>query len=750
MSVPYTGYLEFNWDEPNVIFTSYIVDVYVNQSFFHRKELPKSANYYSVSGLQEGSSAFLSITPSNKGSKYKKSKIVTNTQTIPIFQSTEKIGINSIKINGFVVPIERNIHDTHYVGSYSSQSRTNIYEIDMISPRDGNEFDLLEEPIFNKIVYKKHSKGPPAAIFDYNDDSVEGITQNLGYELENTTSGSTSSTNKIAITEKQESSYLVEFDIIDAYNQTNVALIDVNYSPIQISNVDISLFQYTGDNGLYSMKVYGDSRISYFKYQIYSDESHTQLVSEGQSTDPQSTSFYLDSSITGFLTVQPYGDHGSGLMYYDSPLVYPRVYPVPLANQLSNIKANIDYNLYYANFTANYIRNSEHDSLVYLDLYSNSSSSAELLMTGLFSGNSTALEYDLIEDYDGETELFYEINLLHADTLSREDSASGILKFRPPSLSPKLKFNYVSGETVYSPTNNFPNHSNLGIYFSGQGDSSFYQVFDNVTTDETNAYGKFELRHQNNNYLFDSVTLSGKAQNPSVFFSQNGLPKIKLLDYNFYLYTNNVTNGVKLYTKEASRLIEGTITPQALPSLSFDDYLNYSHETLSTGPVYREYNYNSVTNNVYEYEDQYNTGAYSSGNYRWFKAVPFNGYGDFEPSEYFTSLRVDRLHSLVLQEINEISTSVAEINSNTVYSYRAIIPSGADSISLSYSSLNFSHSPTLFHNVIAPNASSNIIISQTAGLPSSGSANIIFSDDIPNTGYYLDIFMQKEYNGFIT
>lgn len=749
MSVPSTGFLNFNWDTPDVAFTNFIVDIYLNNSFFQRQELPKNTNTYSISGLAEGASCYLSITPSNRGSKYSKSKIITDTQIVPVFNNGEKINITSMQVNGENLNFELNEYGSYYTGFYKSSSRSNNFTINMSSPRDGEAFHLREDPIFDKIVYKKYSRGAPIVFSNYSSDDPIDVSNALSYELENQVVDSTYSTNSINIVEKQEDYYALEFDVLDVHGQSNVAFISVEYDPIQIKNAEINLISYTGNQSLYNLKIDQNYRISYFDYKIYDDPLYSNIITQGRSVDAQSASFLIDSSITGYPVLFPHGDFSSGIEFFDSPIVFPKIEATDQNNSLSNISATINYSTYTSQFSASYSKNGEHNSLIYFDLFSDNSSSSRLLMTGLLGDQYSPLEYNVMNDYSGEFNFYYELSLLNEDTLLREDHASGILTFNAPTLSPQLNFNYASGITKYSPTPSFPTSEKIGIYFSGQLDNNFVEVTEDVITNELSAYGIFKMEHKDNGYLFDIHTLSGEAVRPTVTFSNNGISASKKLGYNFYLYPSKQSLGVKLFTKEAIALVSGSLDVEDFPAISFDDYNNYEYETLRTGPVYRDYIYSNVENLQYQYSDNSTTGIYSSGNHRWFKAVPFDGYGDGDPVDYFLDLYISSFDSIVLSEINTINQSLGSIDQTLNYAYRESIPSGIDEINLIYDALNFTSSPIIFHSLISPSRDNHIIASQTVGLPALDNSTIVFSDDIPTTGYLIDVLIQDPYVGNI-
>ena len=92
--------------------------------------------------------------------------------------------------------------------------------------------------------------------------------------------------------------------------------------------------------------------------------------------------------------------------------------------------------------------------------------------------------------------------------------------------------------------------------------------------------------------------------------------------------------------------------------------------------------------------------------------------------------------STIESNIASLSTLVTN---NDVYAVQADISENATSVTIDYSSVGFATAPAVVGSLTSYVADDPIIGVQLSGTPSTTSAVFVFSDEIPSTGYKIDV-----------
>ena len=353
MNLDSTGVLHFNWDSPNVDHNSIYLDTYINDGFLSRQSLSSSINSFTVSGLNEGASCYLSITPLKGGSRYNDSIIYTDPQTVPVSQYSDPIGIDSLVLNGDNVDLT-NLGNNTYSGQTKYFGVDNSLVINLISPRDSGVFKPSAEPLFDKISFNVFNK-----FLDFFAESSNSY-QNV---LESSTD---LKSNHSYFTLDPAQLQQISLNIYDIHGTYSTAIVDLEFEPYAIDSVYLSAEEETDDGKyIYNSNVTMDNRASYYDFLIYSDTEYSQLIVSGRSTDKTHAEFTIDHSITGYSVFIPYNDLLSGA-HYVGPTLYPKPPTVYQDNILTEF--NIDENNHLFTFNSSYNLRSNSTSTIQLKI----------------------------------------------------------------------------------------------------------------------------------------------------------------------------------------------------------------------------------------------------------------------------------------------------------------------------------------------------------------------------------------------
>lgn len=737
MNLDSTGVLYFNWDSPNVDHNSIYVDTYINDGFLSRASLSSSINSFTVSGLNEGASCYLSITPLKGGSRYNDNIIYTDTQTVPVSQYADPIGIDSLILNGETLNLIELGNNT-YSGQTKYLGPDNSLVLNLSSPRDSGVFKPKSDPLFDKISFNTFNKFL---------DVIAEDSSSYRNVLDNSTD---LKSNHTSFTLDPAQLQQISLNIYDIHGTYSTAIVDLEFEPYKIDSVYLSIEEETDDGKyIYNANVTMDNRASYYDFLIYSDVEYSQLIVSGRSNNNSYAEFEIDNSVTGYSVFIPYNDLLSGA-HYVGPILYPKPPTVYQDNILTEF--SIDETDYSFTFNSSYNLRSNSTSTIQLQIFrqpEDNGSQDPIFFDLIPSGGSVT--YDSLNNFTGQSRFYYIVDLINDESGYIEDFRSGYFEPDFLTLDAEIFFDNFSGITQYTAFTNKPSES-VQIQFSGKDYSDYVAYIDPIKTREKYASGTFRLINNTNQYIHDEVSVSGSAPDPILQLVTDGWSEAFTKTYNFSITTMGYYGSVNLYAKDAAVYISGELPSSISNSFSFDDFDDYDPIKYLPGPGPQNIDLplSTFENSKFDIVDDNYTGSYYSGKYKSFLVSAVDGYG---VTGYSNTLTLDGLLNDVTESLYNIisdsnsTTSVNEITlsnvvNNQSFTFRENVASGIDRISLNYSSLNLSESPSILHNVISPDVNYPILASQTAGLPGTGSALVIFSDDIPSTGFLIDLLIQ--------
>ena len=136
------------------------------------------------------------------------------------------------------------------------------------------------------------------------------------------------------------------------------------------------------------------------------------------------------------------------------------------------------------------------------------------------------------------------------------------------------------------------------------------------------------------------------------------------------------------------------------------------------------------------------TGEYESGRHFVYRFEPVNGYGTGQATDPITAeYTLNPISENTENALIDLEGAVSELGSTiSYYITTSGIESGVCHMNVDWSTeFDPSTAPIISSNVISYNPDDHIIGSQISGFPTISGATFIFTDDIPNTGYFLNI-----------
>lgn len=752
----FTGTLNFTWPHVNLDHDEYIVDTFIDNAFSERVVLPSDVHELAVNDLEEGVSVYLSITPSINKSKYFDSRYQTAVQTIPIqnffINSGKTINFNQVLIGDTIVT---NQFNNNSISGYHifEKAEQSIY-LDISSPREDPYENILDDPLFSGVnfdffTYKQIELPDSPSTLNIKEVIDQGSTRDTVFNF--------------SIPNSYDKAY-AELDLVDYYGYKNKLFIEFEYSSYTLENIRVdNVGEYEEDNNQVVLNIRTDdpdSRSTRFHYAFYenllmSDES---FITGGTSESAIFASLNFPKYQTGYLKITPDDGYRLASPIISDTIIYYGDEEITLQDStFVNFSASVDdYNF---NFQSSYEKVDEYPRKMFLSIDKNLNDkfSEASLYTGLI--DSSVLLYDPYEIWQEfhETDFYYTAELFNPHHNRVEDVVTGVLSYTPPALiGDGIDFDYMSGVTTY---NVFANklYDDIQVMFSGLDSTQYDPIDTQVVTNELNPYGKFKLVNIVTNEIYDQVTVTGEAIRPKTNILQ---------DNGVNLFEGSVTmkldqelgtpTSILIYKKPSISILDSSgIFPSYFDDIiSFDDYLNYDFHA----EVYPSYGqFRDTSNNLhFDYDNYVITGLdpsgdfysieYSSGNSYIYSALAVDGYGDgiiggpliIEP----TLTELSRHNITEIRSIKEQNENTHTIlTSSLSHAQRHEIPQGISGLYIDYSNFNFSRSPIVNTNIIAPDINSAFIQSQTAGLPTSVDASLIFSQAIPTTGYYLDVLL---------
>jgi hypothetical protein len=731
-----TGILSFTWLSPEVKHDSFFVDVYLNDGFIKRETVisTQGENTFSINQLAEGTQARLFITPVYKNSKYFNQVIEPDPQSVPIHYYEQGIGLDGLVVNGDRVNLTH-ISGRFYSGEINVLNSGNFFHLNLLSPRDSQPINVLDDPLFNKVVFKTLSKKPQVVFEDSATTYVEEVQSN----------GEVFSDN-IACDIPLDANSQIVFDIYDSFGEVTTVSVDGKYDPVKIKD---ARFHRLEENAISNTYIYecnttnSDYRLQYYDINIYSDIGRSNLISTHRSNNATYGQFVVDNTITTYASLVPYSNNITGHTF-EGPTFFPKPEPIVRPNQISGLSVISDS--FSSEFNCSYVLRGNAKSTINLKIYSEPNQNSDLYITTTIpSGGS--FTYEALNNFTGKNDFYYFVDLINDDSGEIEDSRTGMFLVDSPTINANIGFNYMSGITSYEASTQ-SSHALIELLFSGLNYSEYAAYTGVITTDELEPSGTFIARHISNLNVFDTHSIHAKALRPQVHLNPDGWQTASASNYNFSIHKSNYPTYCNLYVKDSARYESGVLPTGYADIFSFDDFLSYEPyqviTDLSLGAQYLDIEYNSISNKSYsitgyDATGNYQTGFFSSGNFKIFKTLAFDGYGQGQASsELLIPAFIEPAHELLYNHVIHLEDLAITSDSFSRHS----IPSGVDKLTINYSNYNFTSSPFIFHSLISPGINYPLLATQIAGLPEATGVTIMLSDDVSTTGYYIDFLVQ--------
>jgi hypothetical protein len=627
MTLEATGVLDFSWAAPSVTFEQLAVDVHKNNNFLERTF--QTNNSIRVSGLIEGDSAFVRVTPTYFGAFYTGSQIITPSQSISVTNfhlSGKKVTISNVELNGEEINSQQTISGINATGLYYSQNSE--VSFGLINPRDNSNIVFArQEPFYSGLRFH----------------AISGSTElSTGFADANS-----------FIFENSYGSRDIKLKCVaeDIYGSGTTGNITLENEPISILSANVS-FEETLSEGYGTINILPEYSIAAtgVEYVIYEDESYTSYITSGISpqtsliTDP----YPVDTS--GFLKLTPFDWFGSGHQFSKaSPIFLSSASFLSLSDIVNDrfLDSPTGTNII---FDVNENNTSGYYAQISIDSSANSSFDSDSYFTGQVDRNVQV--FDTFTNRTGEHENFYyTINLYQSGTNLLQDEAAGsFYSPRPRIVNTSIDFNYEDGLTTLS-FNSEPSLSYTGVnlLYSGDGFSDFVQLTEpSFQSGSINVSGTVKLERSFDNHALDTVGISGSGSRPSILLDTIPFPSIES-SVNILLKNTSASSyidRVSVFRKPSLSLLSGTHPDYISGVLNFTDYESHFFEESVIGHyidlppqgIARNQNY-VVTGMAYtgSYELAPVTGYYQSGRHFSYRFTPIDGYGSGSASDPLTA-----------------------------------------------------------------------------------------------------------------
>jgi len=654
MSLKPTGIVDFSWSSVSGV-EGYQFKVNRNNLFFQNytvvNQYPSDTSFQ-ISGFIEGDSVGGIAYPFTGENIYQTGISIPN-ESIDItnfHNSGLLFEFNQIKINNQNTSFSKTQSGYYLTGNYLD-GKANI-DFSLINPRNSGVIDSFGvEPFLSSIQFKKIYSG------------------NQLYSTENLNSFNYTFNNDTPTRD-------VRLQIIanDAYGSGITGNIDLNNEPISVksfSNLSSSLKTGVRTSILPN---YSDSATG-LDYVVFSGLDRTNYYISGSSTNADSLSFDFPLSTTGFLQLIPYDFFGSGHKYNaPSPIFFDPKDFLDF-NKIKNFNHQIDLVFdQHLSIFAKYTENTTSGSYFNFSIDSNSDSSfnSNSYLTGTTGSLSTGIHFDYFSTRTGLHESFYiNLNLLQSGTNILEDSKQiETLIPKPSFISSGVNFDYVNGSTnIIFNTNPSFSYTGINIDISGEGSTGFSDFSGNIySSGDIDVKLGLKLKRISDNFLFDEIIIQESGSQAEVAISAENNTRT---DGNISLIITSLKSDVPVESVDIYRkpsYVEVDYDPLqpgsgGLPSsfsgiLDFEDYENY---VLSTGflgfQADPEPDDLPLTNSRYEVTGVGFSGAYESGRYFMYRALPSNAYGK--------SNKVSAVSYSNFPLTTSFSNNLADTNENT-------------------------------------------------------------------------------------
>lgn len=727
MTLPATGYIDFNWTStPDV--DGYYLHVYKNGTNFNTFNV--STNSFRLSGLKEGDFAHAraySYIGSNISSTYES----LPRQNIPVFNfhvSGKTFDFNGLSLNNQSLEFSKTISGYHATGQYSNNQ--SLLSFSVVNPRHDSVLSYFgEDPFFSGAQYKAKKE----------------LTELESFDLSSFTLSSKNSYNS--------RNYTAEIVVNDYYGSGITGNIHLNNEPISVNSVVLQNSYLNDTTAQVTVIPKYSATATGVEYILYNDDTLSTYHNSGitASTSNFSTTIPFDS--TGFLHLRPYDWFGSGHLLQRSQLIYLSSEEFIPKNSIKNFRIENDETPNYLTVYADYNNITTSGSYFSLSIDPDASQSfgSDSYFTGIIEDLTSGFLFNSFDNRTGEHENFYfNLNLYQSGSNSFEDTAQ---KFsfapRPKFLTSGISFDYVNGITTLEfdsePEYSF---SGIDILFSGQ-DTMSYDLYSGIIYESGDIEVQASVKLVNSsNYaqVFDQINFSGSGDNQLLTVSPLG-GVFNAADGLIYFSLDNsrpsvAINSINVYRQPSLVEVSGSIGEELSGVRAFESYTNHLQEVTSIGN-YSSFAPTGMGRNVEYYVTGVGfTGEYESGRHFVYRFEPVNGYRTGQVTDPInTQYTLNPISENTENALIDLENTVSGLGSTISYFITTSgIESGACHINVDWSTeFTPSTAPIISSNVISYNPDDHIIGSQISGFPTISGATFIFTDDIPNTGYFLNI-----------
>ncbi|MCH1416286.1 MAG: hypothetical protein L7S72_03680 [Flavobacteriales bacterium] len=727
MALPTTGYIDFNWT-PTPDVDGYYLHVYKNGTNFNTFNL--STNSFRLSGLKEGDFAHARVY-SYIGSNTSRNYTSLARQTIPVFNfhvSGKTFEFNKLSLNNKSLNFSETVSGYHATGQYSNNQ--SLLSFSVINPRDDSTLSYFgEDPFFSGAQYKAKRELTELESFDLNSFT---FSSKNSYDSRN---------------------YTAQIVVNDYYGSGITGNIHLNNEPISINSVTLQNAYLDDSTATISIIPKYSTTATGVEYILYDDDTLSTYHNSGITASVSNFSTTIPFDSTGFLHLRPYDWFGSGHLLERNQLIYLSSEEFIPKNAIKNFRIENDETPNYLTVYADYNNITTSGSYFTLSIDPDASQSfgGDSYFTGVIEDLTSGFLFNSFDNRTGDHENFYfNLNLHQSGSNSFEDSAQ---KFsfspKPKFLTSGISFDYVNGITTLE-FDSEPEYSFSGIdvLFSGQ-DTMSYELYSGTFYQsgdiEVQASVKL-VNSDDNSQVFDQINFSGSGDNQFlkaslfggafnaadglIYFSlENSRPSVSINSINVYSQPSLVETSISIGEELSGVRI-------------FKNYTNHFQEVTSIG------NYPSLAptgmgrNIVYDSTGVGFTGEYESGRHFVYRFEPVNGYGTGQATDPITAeYTLNPISENTENALIDLEGAVSELGSTiSYYITTSGIESGVCHMNVDWSTeFDPSTAPIISSNVISYNPDDHIIGSQISGFPTISGATFIFTDDIPNTGYFLNI-----------
>ena len=653
----------------------------------------------------------------------------------PFFSGAQYIALDKSQGNGYVGEIRRVI--SPWVNDNNTGVVGELLEVNVISPSNGKRFYRSD----GSFIWSNHNQ--------YLKKTVSIADRQIdAFDLSSFTFGITNTYDK--------RNFTAQIIVNDYYGSGITGNIDLSNEPISINSVILQNSYINNTTAQINVIPSYSNLATGVEFILYDDDTFSTYHSSGITDSVSNFSTTISFDSTGFLHLRPYDWFGSGHLLERNQLIYLSSEEFIPKNEIKNFRIADDELANTFSIYSEYEDKTTSGSFFTLSIDADpvNSFNSDSYFTGVIEDLSTGHYFNHFNYRTGTHENFYfNINLFQSGSNSFEDdSQQSAFAANPRFLNSGINFDYINGITTLSFDTDPPySFTGVDILLSGEGTSSFDLYSGNrYQSGDISVMASAKLvRSDDYSSIFDQVNFSGSGQNQSlgvnplggVFNAADGLLYFDVFNKDPLV----LINSVNAYRKLSFLETESSVGSALSGILDFNDYDNHFHELAFIG------NYPSFApsgmsrNNIYDSTGIGFTGQYQSGRHFVYRFEPVNGYGTGQATDpiqiQYTLNAISEGTENSLIDLENTVDGISSVGSSISYYIRTTgIASGAAHINVDWSS-EFSPStpPIISSNIISYNPDDHIIGSQISGFPTTGGATFIFTDDIPSTGYFLNI-----------